>query len=55
MEIKILTPRQMLKRLPIALPQVEASKTSENLPYEIQQIIYFLYQANKITKKVYTI
>ena len=45
----------MLKRLPIALPQVEASKTSENLPNEIQQIIYFLYQANKITKKVYTI
>ena len=28
-EVKILTPKQMLQRLPIALPQVKASNISE--------------------------
>ena len=39
--IRILTPKQMLQRLPIALTQVKASNTSENLLNEIRQIIYF--------------
>ena len=42
---KILTLKQMLQRLPIALTQVEAGNTSENLFNEIRQIIYFLYKA----------
>ena len=42
--LKILTPKQMLQRLPIALVQVKASKASENLLNEIRQIIYSLYQ-----------
>ena len=41
----------MLQRLPIALAQVKASITSENLLNEIKQIIYSLYQAKEITKK----
>ena len=40
--LKILTPKQMLQRLPIALAQVKASNTSENLLNEIRQIIYSL-------------
>ena len=51
--LKILTPKQMLQRLPIALAQVKAGNNSENLLNEIRQIIYSLYQAKKISKKVY--
>ena len=51
--LKILTPKQMLQSLPTALAQVKAGNTSENLLNEIRQIIYSLYQAKEITKKVY--
>ena len=51
--LKILTPKPMLQRLPVALAQVKAGNTSENLLNEIRQIIYSLYQAEEITKKVY--
>ena len=51
--LKILTPKQMLQRLPIALPQEKAGNNSENLLNEIRQIIYSLYQSKEITKKVY--
>ena len=43
----------MLQRIPIALTQVKTGNTSENLLDEIRQIIYSLYQANQITKKLY--
>ena len=52
-KLKILTPKQMLQRLPVALAQVKAGNSSVNLLNEIRQIIYSLYQAKKITKKVY--
>ena len=51
--LKILTPKQMLQRLPIALAQVKAGNNSESLLNEIKQIIYSLYQSREITKKVY--
>ena len=51
--IKILIPKQMLQRLPIALAQVKSVNTSENLLNEIRQIIYFLYRTKEITKEVY--
>ena len=51
--IKILTPKQMLQRLPVALVQVKAGNTSENLLNEIRKIIYSLYRAKEITEKVY--
>ena len=43
----------MLQRLPIALAQVKGGITSENLLNEIRQIIYSLYRAKEVTKKVY--
>ena len=49
--IKILTPKQMLQRLPIALAQVKAGSTSENLLNKIRQIIYSLYRDKEVTKK----
>ena len=52
--LKILTPNQMLKRLPIALAQVKAGKNSESLLNEIRQIVYSLYRSKEITKKVYS-
>ena len=52
--LKILTPKQMLQRLPIALAQVKAGNNSESLLNEIRQIVYFLYQSKQITKKVYS-
>ena len=50
---KILTPKQMLQRLPIALAQVKAGNNSESLLNEIRQIVYSLYQSKQITKKAY--
>ena len=51
--LKILTPKQMLQRLPIALAQVKADNNSESLLNEIRQIVYSLYQSKQVTKKVY--
>ena len=50
--LKILTPNQMLKRLPIALAQVNTGNNSESLLNEIKQIVYSLYRSKEITKKV---
>ena len=36
----ILTPKQMLQRLPIALGQLKAGNTTKNLLNEIRQIVY---------------
>ena len=41
----------MLQRLPIALAQIKAGNTSENLLNEIRQIIYSLCQAKEITRE----
>ena len=51
--LKILTPNQMLKRLPIALAQIKAGNNSECLLKEIRQIAYSLYLSKEITKNVY--
>ena len=51
--VKILTPNQILKRLPIALAQVKAGNNSESLLNEIRQIVYSLYRSKEITKKLY--
>ena len=50
---KILTPKQILQRLSIALAQVKASNNSKSLLNEIKQTVYSLYQSKQITKKVY--
>ena len=50
--LKILTPKEIFQRLPIALPQVKAEYISENLLNEIREIIWSLYQKKEMTKKV---
>ena len=45
--------KQILRRLPVALAQVQAGSTSENLLNGIRQIIYSIYGAKEIIKKVY--
>ena len=49
----MLTPKQMLQSLPIALAQVKAGTTSESLLNEVRQIIYSLYREKENSKKVY--
>ena len=51
--LKILTPKKMFQRLPIAIAQVKAGNNSDSLSNEIRQIVYSLYQSKQITKKVY--
>ena len=51
--LKILTPKQMLQRLPMELVQIKAGSNAENLLNEIRQIVYSLYQSKEITKKVH--
>ena len=50
--LKILRPKQMLQRLPIALAQVKGGNNPVSLLNEIRQIVYSLYQSKQITKKV---
>ena len=49
--LKILTPKQMLQRLPIALAQVKASNNSENLLREIRKIVILCINQKKSLKK----
>ena len=42
--LKILTPHQMLSRLPINLAQLKAGNNSEKLKNEIRQLFYSLYR-----------
>ena len=51
--LKILTSKNMLQRLPIALAQEKAGNNSESLLNEIIKIVYSLYQSKEFTKKVY--
>ena len=51
--LKILTPIQILQRLPTALAQVKAGNNSEKLLNEIRQIVYSLHQSKEITKKLH--
>ena len=51
--LKILTPNQMLSRLPISLAQLEGGNNSEKLKNEIRQLLYSLYRSKNMTKQVY--
>ena len=51
--LKILTPSQMLTRLPISLTQLKAGNNSEKLKNEIRQLLYSLYRSKKLTKQIY--
>ena len=52
--LKILTPKQMLQNLLIALAQENASTTSEKFLNEIRHVVSSLNRAKEITKKAYT-
>ena len=51
--LKILTPNQMLSRLPISLGQLKAGNNSEKLKNKIRQLLYSLYRSKKLTKQIY--
>ena len=51
--LKILTPDQMLSRLPITLAQLKAGNNSQKLINEIRQLLYPLYHSKKLTKTIY--
>ena len=50
--LKIFTPKQMLKGLPIALAQIAVGNNSESLSNEIRQILYSLYQYHVLVLKL---
>ena len=50
--LKILTPDQMLSRLPITLAQLKAGNNSEKLKNEIRQLLYSFYRSKKLTKQL---
>ena len=52
--LKILTPDQMLSRLPITLAQLKAGNNSEKLINEIRQLLHLLHCSKKLTKKIYS-
>ena len=47
--LKILTPDQMLSRLPITLAQLKAGNNSKKHKNEIRQLLYSLYRSKKLT------
>ena len=51
--LKILTPDQMLSRLPITLAQLKAGNNSQKLINEIRQLWYSSYRSKKLTKIIY--
>ena len=51
--LKILTPNQMLSRLPITLAQLKAGNNSEKIKNEIKKLSYSLYRSKKLTKQLY--
>ena len=51
--LKILTPNQMLSRLPITLAQLKVGNNSEKLKNEIRQLLCSLHHSKNMTKQVY--
>ena len=51
--LKILTPNQMLSRLPNTLAQLKAGNNSKKLKNEISQLLYSLYRSKKLTKQIH--
>ena len=45
--LKILTPQQMLSRVPISPAQLNAGNNSEKLKNEIRQLLYSLYRSKR--------
>ena len=50
--VKILTPKQLITRLPILLAQLKAGSNSEKRKNEIRQLLYSLYRSKKLGKTI---
>ena len=50
--LKILTPNQMLSRLPVSSAQLNARNNSEKLKNKIRELLYSLYRSKKLTKQL---
>ena len=53
--LKILTPDQILSRLPVTLTQLKKGNNSQNLKNKIRQLLYSLYRSKNLTKQFYKI
>ena len=51
--LKILTPDEMLSRLPISLARLKAGNNSQKLKNETRQLLYSLYRSKKLTKQLH--
>ena len=51
--LKILTPNQMLSRLPVSLAHLKLENNSEKCKNEIRQLLYSLYRSNQLTKQLH--
>ena len=51
--LKLLTPQQMLGRLPISLAQLKPVNNSQKRKNEIRQLLYSLYRSKKLNKTIY--
>ena len=51
--LKILTPNQMLSRLPISLAQLQARNNSQKLKNQIRQLLHSLYRSKNMFKQMY--
>ena len=50
---KILTPNQMLSRIPITLAKLNTGNNSDKIKNEIRQLLYSLYRSKNLSKNVY--
>ena len=51
--LKILTPDQILGRLPISLARLKTGNNSQKIKNEITQLLHSLYRLKKLTKQLY--
>ena len=51
--LQILTPDEILSRLPITLVQLKAGNNSRKFKNEIRQLLYSFYRSKKLTKTIY--
>ena len=51
--LKILTPKQLMTRLPILLNKLQAGHNSQKFKNEIREIVYLLYRSKNLSKTIY--
>ena len=51
--LKIMTPKQLITRLPVLLAQRQAGNNSQKLKNEVRQIIYSFYRSKNLPKTLY--